>query len=114
MSLSGGSWEREGPGGGRDGVIALRTIREIAFSDCARPRQSPVSLSPCGTVWRRRRAATNSGALGLPTPPPDIGYPHSKPHSAPHRHHQKMGMPTVEAKINNIEKARKMWHRQGT
>lgn len=45
MSLSGGSWEREGPGGGRDGVIAFRTIREIAFSDCARPRQSPVSLS---------------------------------------------------------------------
>lgn len=52
MSLSGGSWERfaEGPGGGRDGVIALRTIREIAFSDCARPRQSPVSLHPSLSV----------------------------------------------------------------
>lgn len=47
MSLSSlaawGCWEKriEGPGGGREGVIALRTIREIAFSDCARPQAKP-------------------------------------------------------------------------
>jgi len=76
MSLSGGSWEREGPGGGRDGVIAFRTIREIDFSDCARPRQSPVSLSlslslslahsVCG---QRRAAEKNRGPSRLPAPP---------------------------------------------
>ena len=50
MSLS--AWAiaavREGPGGGREGVIALRTIRLIAFSDCARhPRQKPGQSLAC-------------------------------------------------------------------
>ncbi len=96
MSLSGGSWDREGPGGGRDGVIALRTIREIAFSDCARPRQSPVSLSlslsVSGTVCHRRQAATNTPG---PSAQPSLEGPTLDPNpTQSHRHHQK-GLPTV-------------------
>ena len=69
MSLS--AWataaEREGPGGGRDGVIALRTIRLIAFSDCARhPRQQARSVPYlCGGVLVCSAPAGGPAGLGF-------------------------------------------------